>query len=277
MNPDTVYFYCVREIGNRMQIGDASPMFGPVKLVNLSPPLAPVLRKITTVPYDVITGANPEVRFEMVAPSGVDPIAKVCIYRAASALDATTVRTMTLVREVDIAALVPTAEGTLIVADDFTTDPFVPYGDPLFYRLVCVRVVACQDAAGNPMTASAASEPTRILLASLLDIVNPRPPVPALSLVSVTPGGDKRLRMTWDKTVHNGTYYVSRLGPSGNWMRLGSLQSNDPSVIFDLPDALPVDDEDGNLIYYRFRVEAANSSGLLNIVNAPVTASLDLI
>jgi hypothetical protein len=83
--------------------------------------------------------------------------------------------------------------------------------------------------------------------------------------------------MTWDRTVHNGTYYVSRLGPSGNWMRLGSLRSNDPSVIFDLPDALPVDDEDGNLIYYHLRVEAENSSGLLNIVNAPITASLDLI
>jgi hypothetical protein len=274
MNANTVYFYCVREIGNRMQIGAASPIFGPVKLVNLSPPLAPVLRKITTVPYDVLTGGNPEVRFEIVAPSGVDPIAKVYIYRATSALDATTVRTMTLVKEVDITA---TADGTLILADDFTTDPFVPYGDPLFYRLACVRVVAYQDAAGNPMTASAASEPTRILLASLLDIVNPRPPVPALSLVSVTSSGDKLLRMTWDKTVHNGTYYVSRLGPSGNWMRLGSLQSNDPSVIFDLPGALPVDDEDGNLIYYRLRVEAENSSGLLNLVNAPITASLDLI
>jgi hypothetical protein len=277
MNPNTVYFYCVREIGNRMQIGDASPIFGPVKLVNLSPPLAPVLRKIVTVPYDVLTGGNPEVRFEIVAPSGMDPIAKVYIYRATSTLDATTVRTMTLVKEVDITALVPTADGTLILADDFTTDPFVPYGDPLFYRLACVRVVAYQDAAGNPMTASAASEPTRLLLASLLDIVNPRPPVPALSLVSITSSGDKLLRMTWDKTVHNGTYYVSRLGPSGNWMRLGSLQSNDPSVIFDLPDALPVDDEDGNLIYYRLRVEAENSSGLLNIVNAPITASLDLI
>jgi hypothetical protein len=277
MNPNTVYFYCVREIGNRMQIGDASQIFGPVKLVNLSPPLAPVLRKISTVVYDVLSGGNPEVRFEIVAPSGMDPIAKVYIYRATSALDATTVRTMTLVKEVNIAAMVPTADGTLVLADDFTTDPFVPYGDPLFFRLACVRVVAYQDAAGNPMTASAASEPTRILFASLLDIVNPEPPVPALSLVSITSSGDKLLRMTWDKTVHNGTYYVSRLGPSGNWMRLGSLQSNDPSVIFDLPDALPVDDEDGNLIYYRLRVDAENSSGLLNLVNAPITASLDLI
>jgi hypothetical protein len=178
MNPNTVYFYCVREIGNRMQIGDASPIFGPVKLVNLSPPLAPVLRKIATVPYDVLSGGNPEVQFEIVAPSGIDPIAKVYIYRATSALDAATVRTMTLVKQVDVTALVPTTDGTLILADDFTTDPFVPYGDPLFYRLACVRVVAYQDAAGNPMTASAASEPTRILLASLLDIVNPKPPVP---------------------------------------------------------------------------------------------------
>ncbi len=98
-------------------------------------------------------------------------------------------------------------------------------------------------------THSAASEPTRTLLASLLDILNPKPPVPALSLVSITFSGDKLLRMTWDKTVHNGTYYVSRLGPSGNWMRLGVRKTNEQSVIFDLPNALPVNDEDGNLIY----------------------------
>ena len=38
MNPDTVYFYLARELGNRMQLGDPSPVFGPVKLVNLKPP-----------------------------------------------------------------------------------------------------------------------------------------------------------------------------------------------------------------------------------------------
>jgi hypothetical protein len=83
--------------------------------------------------------------------------------------------------------------------------------------------------------------------------------------------------MTWNKTVHNGTYYVSCLASSGNWMRIGSLKSNSPSVIFDLPDALPVHDEKGNRIYYRLRVEAENSSGLLNLVDAPITAGLDLI
>ncbi|HMH53917.1 MAG TPA: hypothetical protein VK548_27035, partial [Candidatus Acidoferrum sp.] len=275
MNPHTVYFYAVREISNQMKIGEASEVYGPVRLVNLSPPAAPVLRKISTVPYDVVAARNPEVRFEILPPSAVDPIAKIRMYRTTTALDATTVRTMALVKEVDATTLVPTADGTLIVVDDFAGDPFVAYGDPLFYRLVYVRAVIYEDAAGAVVKADTASEPTRVLLASLIDIVNPRPPVPTVSRVSITASGDKLLRLTWSKTVHNGTYYVSRLAASGNWMRLGRVKTNAESVTFDLPEPLPVNDEDGNRIYYRFEVNVENSSGLMNLIEAPITTALD--
>jgi hypothetical protein len=277
MNPHTVYFYAVREISNQMKIGEASQVFGPVRLVNLSPPAAPVLRKISTVPYDVLAARNPEVRFEILPPSAVDPIAKVRVYRTTTAVDATTVRAMTLVKEVDVTTLVPTADRTLIVVDDFAGEAFVPYGDPLFYRLVYVRAVTYEDAGGTLVHADAASEPTRVLLASLIDIVNPRPPVPTVSRLSITPGGDKLLRLTWTKTVHNGMYYVSRLSASGNWMRLGRVKTNAESVTFDLSEPLPVDDEDGNRIYYRFKVDVENCSGLLNLVEAPITVSLDTL
>jgi hypothetical protein len=128
-----------------------------------------------------------------------------------------------------------------------------------------------------PQTAAAISEPTQTLLANLIDIVNPIAPVPTLHLLSTAGTGDKLIRMSWSQTVHNGTYYVSRLDPSGNWVRLTVLKTNDASVTFDLPDALPADDEDGNKIYYRFKVDVENSSGLLNRVDSPITASLDSI
>jgi hypothetical protein len=101
--------------------------------------------------------------------------------------------------------------------------------------------------------------------------------VPTVHLVSTTSTGEKLLRMSWDKTVHNGTYYVSRLAPSGNWVRLASVKTNDALVTFDLPDALPVNDDEGNKIYYRFKADVENSSGLLNLVAAPITVSLDTI
>lgn len=275
MNPNTVYFYFARELGNRLQLGDASPIFGPVKLVNLSPPSAPKLRKITTVPYDVLSAHNPEVRFEVVVPSSTDPVTRLRIYRADAPVDALTLRTMAPVKE--ITSLIPTADGTFIVADDFSSDAVVPYGEPLFYRLAWVRDVFYEDDLGAPQTAAAISEPTQTLLANLIDIVNPIAPVPTLHLLSTTITGEKLVRMSWSKAVHNGTYYVSRLAPSGTWVRLTTLKTNDSLVTFDLPDALPVYDEEGNKIYYRFQVDVENFSGLLNRVSSPITASLDTI
>lgn len=275
MNPNTVYFYFARELGNRMQLGEASPTFGPVKLVNLSPPSAPKLRKISTVPYDVLTGHNPEVRFEVVVPSSTDPVTRLRIYRAGAPVDALTLRTMAPVKETT--TLVPTADETFIVADDFSSDPVVPYGEPIFYRLAWVRDVFYEDELGAPQTAAVISEPTQTLLANLIDIVNPTAPVPVLHLLATTSAGEKLVRMSWSKATHNGTYYVSRLDPSGNWVRLTSFKTNDDLVTFDLPDALPVDNEDGEKIYYRFKIDVENSSGLLNRSDSPITASLDSI
>jgi hypothetical protein len=99
--------------------------------------------------------------------------------------------------------------------------------------------------------------------------------VPTLQLLSTTSSAKKLLRMSWSKTVHNGTYYASRLVPSGNWLRIGVVKTNDALVTLDLPDALPVKDDEGNKIYYRFRTDVENSSGLLNLVSVLITVSLD--
>jgi hypothetical protein len=280
MNPRTVFFYCAREMSSNLQLGEASPFWGPVKLVNLAPPAAPTLRKMSVIPFDASTRANPQVRFEIIVPAAIDPIAKLRIYRTAVAPDALSVRSMQIVSDIDLAALTATAEGCYVVADDFAADlangGFIPYGE-LYYRLAWIREVTYADSSQTPKVASVVSQPTRAFLANVIDVVNPLPPTPVLTLVSLAPNGDKFLKMNWNKTVHNGTYFVSKLSNSGNWTRIGSVTSNDPSPVFALPDALPVNDADQNPIYYRFKVDVEGPSGLVNSVDTPITVSLVVI
>jgi len=276
MNPNTVYFYYAREISNAMQIGDASEIFGPVKLVNLTAPAPPTLRRISVAPYDVITDTNPEVRFEVVAPSRLDPMAALRIFRTIDPGEALSVRTMRLVKELDVRTLKTNQEGAVMVADDFSGEDLVPYGDPLFYRLAWVREVHYEDAAQVAKVAHVLSEPTRTLLANVVDVVNPMPPLPTVTATSAGPD-NKLVHLTWAPTVHNGTYYVCRLDPSGNWARVGVVQTNTPTATFDLPDPFPIYDEDGGPIYYRFKVDVLGPSGLLNLIDRPVTVRLDSI
>jgi hypothetical protein len=275
MNPDTVYFYLARELGNRMQLGEPSPIFGAVLLVNLAAPAAPQLRKIGSTLYDEESTLGPEVRFELLPPSPVDPMARLRIYRTSNARDALSVRTMPVVRDIDTATLTPAADGILTVADDFGGEPFIPFGEPLFYRLAWVREVHYEDAAGLAHAASVVSEPTATLLANLVDVVNPAAPVPAVAILSSDAStGDKLIELSWPKTTHNGTYYVCQLSPSGNWFRLAALKTNSAQPSFALPAPLPTADEDGETIYYRFKVDVENSSGLLNLLDAPITVNL---
>ncbi|HET9638388.1 MAG TPA: hypothetical protein VFP12_04200 [Allosphingosinicella sp.] len=275
MNRDTVYFYLARELGNRMQLGEPSPIFGPVLLVNLAAPAAPQLRKIGSTLYDDESTLGPEVRFDLLPPSATDPMARLVVYRTSSARDALSVRTMLLVQEIDVATLTSAPDGSLTAVDDFRNEPFIPFGEPLYYRLAWVREVDYEDAAGIAHTASAESEPTATLLANLVDVVNPPAPVPAVAIVSTDSStGDKLIELSWTKTTHNGTYYVCQLSASGNWFRLAALKTNSAQPSFALPTALPSADEDGDPIYYRFKVDVENSSGLLNLLDAPITVNL---
>lgn len=274
MNPNTLYFYCAREIGNRMQIGEASDIFGPVKLVNLTPPPPPRLRKLTSVPADLAYGSGPRIEFEVIPPADIDPMFTLRIYRTSNAADALSVRSMRSLADLEIASLAFAADGTLTAFDDFSADAFVPFGDPLFYRLAWVRRVSYEDASQTPQIAQAISEPTRTYLANTIDVVNPMAPTPVLTVLSSASNGDKFLRVSWPKVVHNATYYLSRLAETGVWIRLGVLNSNDDQLNLDLVDPLAPVNEDGDPIYYRFKVDVANSSGLLNLTSSPATVCL---
>lgn len=273
MGPNTVLFYHCKEISNRTQLGEASKILGPVALVNLAAPAAPRLRRMTSVPADEATSAPPYIEFELLAPTSVDPIARLRIHRATDALDALSTRTMPVVADLPLTALLPGADGGLIAADTFATgDP--PFGESLFYRFVWVREVPYADLALQPQVADALSEPSQAVLATILDTAAPVAPIPVASVLSVEDNGDKRLRLGWPKTVHNGRYHVEQLDRSGSWFKLGTVQSNDPALQFDLPDALPPATEDGDPLFYRFRITTESSGGRLNLADAPITVAM---
>ena len=112
------------------------------------------------------------------------------------------------------------------------------------------------------------------MMAYILDAAAPVPPTPSASVVSVEGNGDKKLRLTWNKTVHNGRYHVEQLDRSGNWFKLGTVQSNDAIQQFDLPDALPTVTEDGDPLYFRFRITVESSGGRISVADAPITVAM---
>lgn len=273
MGPNTVLFYHCKEISNRMQLGKPSKILGPIALVNLAAPAAPKLRRVTSVPANEATAASPYVEFELLAPTASDPIARLRIHRSTDALDALSTRTMPVVADLPLAALTPSADAGLIAADSFASgDP--PFGESLFYRFVWVREVPYADIALQPQVADALSEPSQAVLVTILDTAAPEAPVPAASVLSVETNGDKKLRLAWSKTVHNGTYHVEQLDRSGSWFKLGAVQTNDPAPQFDLAEPLPPRTADGDPIFYRFRITTESSGGRLNLTDSPITVDL---
>jgi hypothetical protein len=273
MNPNTVYFYFAMEIGNRMKLGERSPVWGPVALVNLAASPTPKLLRITSVLPDEVIVAGPRVEFEVMPPSATDPVSRLRIHRCLDATDALSVRTMPVVGEQLLTDLSMTAEGSLVAVDDFSEgDP--PYGQPLFYRLVWVRDVPYADIDLSMKVAEAISEPTRVLLSNIVDAANPVAPTPTVSVLGVDGQGAKLLRLTWPNTVRNGTYYVCQLDESGNWFRLGEVTTAASQASFDLPFALPVTTEDGDPIWRRFKIDVMSSGGRVNAKDAPVTVDL---
>ena len=98
-------------------------------------------------------------------------VGRVNIYRATDAADALSVRTMRLVKTIDLTLTNQTGNLSLILSDDFE-DGSVPYGDMLFYRIVALRKVS------NPNGGIdwAPSQPSKLLLTTVPDTINPQAP-----------------------------------------------------------------------------------------------------
>ncbi len=260
----TAYFYCVRTIINNMKMSEPSGILGPIELINTRPPESPVVRKVTTQLADPYSGVGPAVRFEIGSYREYENIRKFNIYRSLDTAQALSVRTMELCKTVDLTE--NPSEGEIITFfDDFYGSAEIPFGRPIYYRLVALREVKYVDPEEDILQTYVPSLPTKILLSNVVDSVNPLPPVITPHYLEVD-DELRQVKLSWTKTTYNGKYYLFKMNSMGNWNKLYDIRSNDPNDLhFTLSEALAKKDEDDNAIYHRFKVSVENSSGLLNL------------
>ena len=269
---NNIYFYGVRELNTQMKMSDFSPFLGPVKLVNTNPPEAPEIKRIMPVLENAAMGTPASVQFEINAYPEIQNVRKIYIYRALSKLDAQSVRSMTLVKEIDLEAAGILSDSVWKVNDKFEDLTEIPYGDGLFYRLTVSRKIENDDKDGNVLTEYAPSQPTKLAATLIVEAYNPPAPVLIYTSDLVNAQGElHHVKLEWDKTAYKAKYHVYKMNNSGNWVKIHELISNAAHIILPLEDTdlqsgiLQTLDPDGNNLYTHFKVVSENTSGMLSL------------
>lgn len=261
------YFYCAREIGSQMMMGDHGKILGPIRLVNTSPAEEPKIVKTLVQIENPLLEIAAGVNFEINSYGELQQIEKFRIYRTSDQVEAMSVRSMDLVKEISFTSE-ELAEDTLLLTDDFA-DELIPYGDPLFYRIVALRGVS-YERDGEVVKEYAPSKPSKLILTSLVDPLNPI--APTVTVTNSTIGNKlTNVALSFNSTAYNGTYFLYKMNDTGNWVKIYEVQTKDEIVNIPLTKTdlatseLVKIDEDDATIYHRFKVDVINTSGLMNL------------
>lgn len=269
-----LYFYTCRELGNSLQFGDMGPILGPVQPVNTRPANAPVIRRAMPLPPGFGSLDQHHVQFEVNAYPESENIRQLCLYRTLESSQANSIRTMKLVKTVNLMAEEQDANSIWQLHDTFEDLPEVPFADTLYYRVVAMREVTYADRQGQKVTEYVGSEPSKLVMSSVVEY-NPTDGPTLRYQGTVASDRLTEVVLEWDKVSHNARYLVYRQNATGNWSQIKELEGNDATVNLALTeatpaiDSLPLTDAEGKAIYHRFKVVVENSGGLLS-EKAPV-------
>jgi len=231
---------------------------------------------------------NPALSFEVNAYQSDQRIRKLNLYRTTRPENTLSVRTMDLVNSVDLVLTNQLESNIITIKDEFLDLEFVPYSDPLYYRVTVSREVEyakpkIEETDPTILLAEyKPSNPSKLLVSSIVESKSPYAP-------EVTYGFDTlanndtvidNIILKWDKTVHNGKYHIYNMNTQGNWVKIHEIISNDDEIqLFlgetDLENILQIKDVEGALKYYHFKVDAENSAGMLNTKSKIVTIPSD--
>jgi hypothetical protein len=223
-------------------------------------PAAPAIRDVRVRAANEALGIAAAIVVQANPYSAAERVVQLRLYRALDAQAAQSVRTMTLVTTA-------AAGGELV--DDFSDLGVIPFGDPLFYRVVAMRRFSNEQGREE----LAPSWPSEMRTAQMIDDVVP--PAPELSFTYGTPiAGPPVLfpgvTLTWKRAAWKPRYHLFRMNALGNWVKLHTLATNDALVTLDLAatdlgtNVLPKQNAAGETIYHRFKVVTENSGGLLS-------------
>ncbi|MEN1784306.1 MAG: Ig-like domain-containing protein [Bacteroidota bacterium] len=272
---NNVYFYAVREISNKLVFSDFSPVLGPIQLVNTLPPVAPGIQQVVPVLENTALGIIPRMIIRVNAYPQVAGITRLALYRAIDATAALSLRSMAKVQELDLAATDQLEGNRWEIGDTFADLSEIPFGDPLFYRVVVLREVTYADSE-NPetiITEYVPSQPSKLLVSALVESTAPQAPTIAAETGSINANQEvNQVVLRWNKTAYNGKYFLYKLNDQGQWGKIYEIASNEAEIVVPLAetewgsDTLPIADpaNDNANRYHHFKVVVENTAGLMS-------------
>ncbi|WP_028978943.1 hypothetical protein [Sporocytophaga myxococcoides] len=257
------YFYFVKEITDALVQGGGSDMLGPVRLIDAYAPAAPAVTGVFSRPENPVIGESTAVRFTVNPYLEAENITAFRIYRTTDRGKATSVRTMDLAAEIN---------ATDQLEDTFTNLDFPPFGENIYYRIVALRNILNESDEEELVP----SEASGLILASVIDVVNPAAPELSFEAAEITETQLIDVTLKWSKTTHNGKYYLYKMTDSGNWNKIHEVKTNDAEITFNAGTLEKLDDEDSN-VYHRYKVDVENASGLLNTEEKALTIQNEIL
>lgn len=251
-----LYFYVAAEVTNRLEIGPLGSFAGPVTVLDTLPGEAPVIRSFATGLNAGTSDSPVAVTFKLSPFPAYDTVTAARIFRTSDPAKAATLSEMDSFLDVDLA--VDELTGGLTVTDDFSETPLVPLGEQVYYRLAFVRQMI-NELEQEEAVLSLGSE---VVAVQLIDMFNPE--APELSYDPVAQ------ELQWQPTANRGTYFLYRQNSKGNWQVI-SQQVNPDNQAMSFPVTLPGPDENGHVIYSRFKVKVQNASGLFSLSDKELT------
>lgn len=251
-----LYFYAGVEITKELMPGTLSPFAGPVTVLNVAPSDAPLVTK-----FSMLSSYSSEqavsIAFQIAAISAEDQISRIRVYRSNDELKAGSLQAMDSYFEVDVEEGISSGYN---IVDDFSDLALIPLGETLYYRFAGVRTILNE----NGLPEEVLSMGSQVTSVKLVDSTNPD--APDLNYDSVT------RKLSWMPTTTQGTYHLFKQNKRGNWERIYSVRPETAGPVeYALTDPLVLQDQDGNRIYHRFKVQAQNASGLFNLTEKEFT------
>lgn len=221
------YFYAVREINIQLKTSDYSSITGPISLVNTAPPTAPEIIKIIPVLENRTLGINPCIQLQINAYSKTHHIRKINIYRSLNAIDSLSIRTMKLIKVIDLEVSLLIDESIWVFEDDFSDLAQVPFGDPLYYRISVSRAIKYNDKDGALILDYTPSEASRMVLTNIVENYSPETPILQYYSQPVLPNGDLNfITFKWEENVYKGNYHLYKMNSQGNWVAIAKINSD---------------------------------------------------
>ena len=264
-NASSAYFYFAREISVNMKLSERTQVTWPVALSNAKAPAAPKIRKVISKEGDPAFFSGPSVIFELNEYLNAEKIENYLLYRTLDISKTASVTQMKLANEF---------YHTDPIIDQFSDLEFPPFGESIFYRIVAKRWIE-NEAGMNETVHSHASE---LIMTSILDVYYPIAPELTVQIgnTNTDVNGNivslENVSFSWPATTHNATYSLFKMNSRGQWQLLWSQKSNESqsfppdSDFVNYPATAMLDklDDNGNVIYHRFKITVENASGLFN-------------